>query len=232
MCARAIEIGITDITFTEHLDFCVTDVSFGAFDYSRWMDDLNAAREEFAGRLIIRRGVEVDYQERFRSQIEDYLGSHEFDYILGSAHYVNGVILEDHDDYFPGKSLRDAYIPYFDSVLSAVETGLFQTLAHVDFCKRHGSRYFGAFRLDDFHAEVESILKAAIARGMVIEINTSGLRQPPRETFPAEETLHLYRELGGREVVLGSDSHTVEQLGFGLDVGLGLAARAGLRVVL
>ncbi len=228
MCARAVEVGISDITFTEHLDFTPTDMSYGAFVYERWIEEIAAARDEFAGRLAIRTGVEVDYQARYHSEIEDYLASHKFDYVLGSAHYIDGVIMEDHERYFPGKSVREAYLPYFEAMQVTAETGLFHTIGHIDLCKRHGSRYFGPFVLDDFPGEMTAVLKSVISRGMLIEINTSGLRQAPSETYPALDTLLLYKELGGRRVAIGSDSHKPEHLGFGLQTGMELARQAGL----
>lgn len=231
MCARAVEIGLSEIAFTEHLDFTPTDISYKALSYPVWLAEVNALREVFEGRLVIRAGVEVDYQDRYRSQIEDYLSTHEFDYILGAAHYVDGVIMEDHHLYFPGKDVRDAYLPYFEAAHAAVESGLFDVLAHLDLCKRHGVRYYGPFRLDVFHAEVEGILKSVVQRNMAIEINTSGLRKSPGEPHPAIETLRLYKSLGGSVVTAGSDAHRPEHLGFGLQTAYNLAGQAGLRVV-
>jgi histidinol-phosphatase (PHP family) len=228
MCVRAVEVGITKIVFTEHLDFTPTDYSYGAFVYESWIREIESAREEFGGRLIIHRGVEVDYQERFRRKIEDYLGCHDFDYVLGSAHYVDGIIMEDHEAYFPGKSAREAYLPYFDALRATVESGLFRTLGHIDLCKRHGARYFGPFRLDEFEDEMTGVLKTVVERGMMIEINTSGLRQAPAETYPTLDTLKLYHGLGGRNVAVGSDSHKPEHLGFGLETGYALAREASL----
>ncbi len=230
MCERAVEIGITDIAFTEHLDFTPTDIAYGAFNYDKREVDLQAAREEFSGRLTIRAGIEVDYQTRHRSLIEDYLGAHSFDYVLGSAHYINGAIMEDHRSYFSGKSVRDAYVPYFDAAISVVESGLFDALAHPDLVKRHGSRYFGKFVFEDFDPEIQSLLSAVISKGIILEVNSSGLRQPPEEAYPGWEAILMYKELGGRLVALGSDAHTPKQLGFGLsEVGL-MVEQAGLEV--
>jgi histidinol-phosphatase (PHP family) len=228
MCVHAIEIGITEIAFTEHLDFTPTDIAYDAFHYDKWMVDLSAARDEFAGRLIIRTGVEVDYQDRHRSQIEDFLGSHAFDYVLGSVHYVNGIIMQDQERYFTGKSIRDTYIPYFDAALAAVETGLFDALAHPDLCKRYGVIHYGKFKLNEFYPDVKVVLTAIIEKGMALEVNTSGLRQAPSETYPGIDTLRLYKELGGTAVTIGSDSHDVSQLGFGLSDAVSMLVEVGL----
>ncbi|MEN6372267.1 MAG: histidinol-phosphatase [Armatimonadota bacterium] len=228
MCAKAVEIGIDEIVFTEHLDYTPTDISYGCLVYSKWMDEIAAAREEFSGRLTILSGVEVDYQEKYLPEIEDFLGSHELDFVLVSAHYVHGILLEEHEKYFPGKSEREAYLPYFEAALAAVETGFFDSLAHMDLCKRHGARYYGKFDLDRYLPQVEDILKALIRHDMALEVNTSGLRQAPGEIYPSLETLELYASLGGRKVTIGSDSHLVQHLGFGLSDGIKALKCAGI----
>ena len=40
MCLRAVEIGISEICFTEHLDFTPTDISYGSFVYNDWIKDI------------------------------------------------------------------------------------------------------------------------------------------------------------------------------------------------
>jgi len=226
-CARAVEVGLTEICFTEHLDFEPTDDCYGAFDYDLYTRQIDEARDAFGGRLVVRRGIEVDYQEKHRSSIEDYLARAEFDYIVGSAHYVDGIILEDHGSYFPGKSARQAYEPYFENVIATIQTGWFDCVAHLDLCKRYGVRYFGSFACEPYWEWIDGALKTAIGMGMSIEINTSGLRQSPRDTYPCREILERYHALGGRSITVGSDSHRVEDVGAGIAEALEIARSVG-----
>jgi histidinol-phosphatase (PHP family) len=229
MCARAAELGLTEIVFTEHIDLDPHDEwANTAFDYKVWTEEIAAARESFAGRLLIRAGAEVDYQRRCRPTIERFLEDHRFDYVIGSVHYANGVILEDHKRYFPGKNARDAYAPYFEAAVSAAETGLFDALGHMDLCKRYGVLYYGPFAVDEFRSEVEEVLRAVIRQGMALEINTSGLRQAPKEAYPGVDALRLYKELGGTVVSIGSDSHKLEHLGMGLEEAMAMVEEVGL----
>lgn len=229
MCARAVEIGVTEVAFTEHIDLVPHEWQNTDFHYEPWMREIESAREEFAGQLVIRASAEVDYQHEYKSLFEDFLASHEFDYIIGSVHYVGDIILEDHEKYFPEKCLRDAYLPYFEHVLAAVESGLFDTLGHMDLCKRYGVMYYGPFQTEDFKLEIEAILKAVIRQNMAIEINTSGLRQAPEETYPGMGTLRLYKELGGTLITLGTDSHRSVHVGAGLDVAKSMLDELSIR---
>lgn len=233
MCARAVEIGLTQIVFTEHIDLNPPDdwTNF-SFDYDKWLFEIETAREKYAGRLRILAGAEVDYQPSYHSEIVDFLGDNQFDYVLGAVHYACGIILEDHEHYFSEKSARDAYLPYFEVLYAAARSGLFDTIAHLDICKRYGVLYYGPFDLEEFRPEVEDVLKAMIENGTALEINSSGLRQAPGETYPSIDVLKLYAGLGGKAVKIGSDSHRVEHLGGGMSDALAVISDAGIAAAL
>jgi histidinol-phosphatase (PHP family) len=227
ICSSAIRQGITTLCFTEHLDFDPTDCCYQTLDYKRYIYEIGKARDQYAGKLEILCGIEVDFQEKFEQEIQDYLSDKELDYILGSVHYVEGTILENHEKYFPGKNSYEAYAPYFDNTLAAVETGWFDTLAHIDLCKRYGVRYFGEFDYSPFAERIKEILSLVIEKGMSLEINTSGLRQSPNESYPGIDILQLYFSMGGREITVGSDSHRLEDLGRDIEGVIRLAQSTG-----
>lgn len=231
MCRAAVERGLKIICFTEHIDFEPTDVCYGQFDYDAYRTRIAEAQAAFSGVLDIRCGIEVDYVARYRSQIEDLLARTEFDYVLGAAHYVDGIILEDHELYFPGKRAEDAYRPYLENTLATVETGWFDTLAHLDLCKRNGVRYYGAFDWQPFRGIIEEILRAVIDRDMALEINTSGLRQSPADLYPSQDILQLYYSLGGRKITIGSDAHRVADVASGIPTALRVAQEIGFESV-
>ncbi len=173
----------------------------------------------------------MDFAGRHRSQIGDFLAGKEFDYVLGASHYVDGVILEDHEVYFPGKTAEEAYAPFFDNTLETVETGWFDTIAHLDLCKRYGVHYLGPFDWEPFRDRIERILRGVIERDMAVEINTSGLRQLPGETYPCRGILEFYYALGGRAITVGSDAHYVGDVGRGIPRALEMARDIGFEHV-
>jgi hypothetical protein len=60
-----------------------------------------------------------------------------------------------------------------------------------------------------------------------LEVNTSGLRQGPGETYPAGPIVERYAVLGGTAVTAGSDSHQKGSFTAGLEAGYGVIAAAG-----
>ncbi|MCX6344728.1 MAG: histidinol-phosphatase [Armatimonadetes bacterium] len=226
-CQAAYERGFSEICFTEHVDFDPTEEYCGYFDYDLYKRQIEDAREVYSGRLEVGFGAEVDFQAKYSSEIRAFLDGKEFDYVIGAVHYVNGILLERHRDYFSGKNAQEAYTPYFENTLAAIETGLFDAIAHLDLCKRHGVNYFGQFDPAPFACIIDKALEAIIARGMSLEINTSGLRQAANDIYPCQAILERYYALGGRNITIGSDSHSIGNVGFGIADGLAAARCIG-----
>jgi histidinol-phosphatase (PHP family) len=225
MCERAVEIGLTEMVFTEHYDTDPADEGHGFYDYDKSREAVELMQDRFGGRLTVKLGIEVDYQTTYEAEIKEFLAGKQYDYVLGARHWEAGALIG--HDYFDGRTEDEAYSRYFRTVPPLVETGLFDVLAHIDLVKRDGTERYGTFDVEKWMPQIEPILQRLVEKGMGLEVNTSGVRQPPREPYPGLAVLRRYRELGGRILTIGSDSHRVEHVGVGLDVGRKLAKEAG-----
>lgn len=213
-CRRALELGLKALVFTEHMDFDPSDEGFGFYDAMAIRDSLEACRREYPS-LGIFKGVEVTFQGKYRRQIERFLSKGKFDYALGSVHMVGeGDIsrAERQEAYFSGRSEAESYRPYFEEVRLAAASGLFDALGHLDLCKKYGMSHYGPLDWTRYRGEIEAVLREAAAHGTIVELNTSGTRQAPRETYPNTGVIDVYRKMGGR-VVLGSDAHRPQDIG-------------------
>jgi len=225
MCERAVDIGLTELVFTEHYDTDPADEGHGFYSYEKSREAVERMQDRFGDRLTVKLGIEVDYQTVYEEQIAEFLAGKDYDYILGARHWEQGALIG--HDYFEGRTEDEAYGRYFETVLPLVETGLFDVLAHIDLVKRDGTGRYGTFVVEKWMPYIEPILQKLVDKGMGLEINTSGVRQSPREPYPGLAVVKRYRELGGRVLTVGSDSHRVAQLGVGLDTGMKLAREAG-----
>ena len=229
LCERALPLGLSHLCPTEHVDFDPQDPCYGYFDYQAYSRDINTCQEQFAGRIILLKGIEIDYQARFDTEIRTFLARHTFDFVIGSVHYADGLYIK--DALLKAYDSDTAYRRYFKAVRQAANSGLFDVIGHLDLLKRHAVPRWGAFDPRRYADEIEAILQAAIERGTGLEINTSGLRQAPAETFPGPETLRRYRELGGETISLGSDAHHEKNLAQDIRHGLALAQTAGFKAI-
>jgi histidinol-phosphatase (PHP family) len=213
LCRAAIRRGLDGIAFTDHLYLEPFDVSYGFFDYGRYMRDLDAAWRRYGDRLQIQSGIEIGYQPQFKDAIVAFLDGKTFDLVLGSVHYVGQDFV--FDTLLNGNEEK-AYGRYFECVRLAAQSGLFDALAHLDVVKRVGVERYGPFRYERYAEQIDAILVAMVETGTGLEINTSGLRQNPRETYPGPDIVARYQELGGRLLTVGSDAHCAADVGQGV----------------
>lgn len=214
---RALNLGMDEIGFSEHWDFDPEDDGYGTYHYERARETFLRLQEKYRARIQLRFGVEITYQEEREEEILERLRGKEFDYVIGSIHLPEGIAITNPSEaklFFQHASPEEAYLPYFRDLLNAAKSGIFQILGHFDVFKRYGSQFLGPFHPGEYAREVKAILKEAVRTGTALEINTSGLRHHPLETYPGGEICKMYRDLHGTRFTFGSDAHRVEELSF------------------
>jgi histidinol-phosphatase (PHP family) len=229
--AQAVERRIGEIAITDHVDFDPRSPAYAYASFGARERQVREAAERWAERGVqIRFGTEITYDGAFEDDIRDHLRDHLYDFVIGSVHvgpdspYHAKVV----EGWVQGRSMNEIVRPYFDEVAAAARSGLFDTIGHLDFIKRyvHPHRSAADFAAPELY---ETLLRALVEAGVGLEINTSGLRQSPGETYPAAPIVALFRDLGGRELTSGSDAHQADSFAFGLDDGYRVARGAGFR---
>jgi histidinol-phosphatase (PHP family) len=206
----AFERGLDVIGFSEHWDFDPGDRSYGFYDYETIRNEMERLRRKYAGEIEVFFGVEVSYVSSRENDIRDALAGKEFDYIIGGVHASDGVYISEPRcrSYMAERSAREVYARFFEETEKAVESGLFDIIAHLDLCKRFGVEFYGPFDADQVgDGLVEKVVRKTVAGGIALEVNASGTWQGPKETYPARQILEIYRDAGGELITVGSDAH-------------------------
>ncbi len=229
-CAEAVARGIAEIVITDHLDFDPRAPAFAFTDFATRERSVRGAAERWADRgLAVRLGIEITYESHREAEIRDYLARYPYDFAIGSVHvmadspYTGRRVAA----WVAGKSFGEIVAPYFGEVVAAARSGLFDTLGHLDVVKRYVAGHVPPSAFAAAPEVYEPVLRALVASGTGLEINSSGLRKAPRETYPAAWAVRRFRELGGELVTTGSDAHRADQFAHGLAHACDLAARAG-----
>lgn len=232
--ALAREQGIAELAITDHVDFDAGDPAYAFADFGRRERVVRAAAERWAGRPLIRLGVEVTYEQRLEDDIRAYLGRHRYDFVIGSVHPSLRNPMNSPEAtaaWCAGKTHREAGAWYWDEVHAAIYSGLFDAIGHLDFVKRYMHAALGPFAYEP-HADIyDRALRALVETGTALEVNTSGLRQAPAEPYPSPVVVERYRALGGELVTIGSDAHRVGHFAFGLTAGYRSTWGAGFRAL-
>lgn len=214
---KAHQQGILEIGFSEHDEYLPRIE----------VDKLKRLQEDFP-ELKIKMGLEVDYfpgqEEKIRQMLLDV--NYDFDYLIGSVHFIDGWGFDhpEFKDHFTTRDIDNIYEAYFSLVEQAVNSQLFDIVGHLDLIKVWGHRPVK----QAIQVYAEPVLNSIKAAGMVIEINSSGLRKPVGEIYPGREILDMMLSLN-IPITLGSDAHHPSQLGAGLAESVDLLRELGYK---
>ena len=230
-CRAAYARELKIIGFADHVEFLPEDGAYvDLYDGAKILAEIERLRERYRDKLEILYGAEVGFIPGKESQIKDFLDSQPLDYAVGSVHYVDGVLVSKwvRERELAGKD----FAPYFEIVLEAAESGLFQILGHLDYVRKYLFAPQKYIR-EGYEGMVDRILEAAAREGLVIELNTSGWRHATGEPYPDEGILKRFAELGGgltggvTGVTVGSDAHKDYEVGYAAGQARDLLRRAG-----
>lgn len=237
-CARAVELGLPSVAFTEHLDFTEPGPAdplaaagmkrhdaggIRPLDVPGYLTGLAECRDRFPA-LRILSGVEAGEPHLFAASAAATVGSGRFDRVLGSVHGVRtgGQLV------YSGWLLRrdppaEVMRRYFAEVVAMIEgSGLFEVLAHLDFPRRYWPASAGEYTEAAFEEEYRAVLRALAASGRVLEINTAS-------PLLSVSVLRWWAGEGGAAVSFGSDAHLPWHVGARFQQASAIAAAAGFR---
>lgn len=211
MARAAQKAGLQEICFTDHYDFNSDPTQkpelFTMESYSAAYDSLAVPG------LTIRHGVEFGLTTWNQQHLEDLLKMRNFDFVLGSVHFVDG-----HDPYeavyWNDISADEAFRKYLLGVLECVKVHHnFDVLGHLTYvCKAVHNPTHEPVPYKDYQDVADEIMKVLVAKGIGMEINTSGVGRV-KEFLPSADYLRRYKELGGEIITIGSDAHDVSRVG-------------------
>ena len=244
-CARALELGFTEICFTPHYEIDPLRQEMARAKgkkmpmTSDWLNtylsELNAAKRIYRNkRLTIRAGIEVGYQPEIEREIRRKLAEYSFDFVLGSVHCLDHIDISDPKEsieYFKNRSAVQAIKSYYYALQKAVDSQLFDSIGHLDVYKMYGADYYGQEVLSMHRNYVEPILESMSENWVGLEINTRCLRLGLGETSPSFDILTKAKQKGIRIITVGSDCHRVEELGAGIVEAYRLALKAGFNEI-
>ncbi len=225
----ALDAGIGILGITDHLDYFRTHGPGENRDPSGGVRAAQAAKRAFEGQIEVLTGIEIG-QIHVDPAADEFVRAHELDMVIGSLH----VMPNDIDVYFQHFSELDcdAFLhEYFDEVLAMEAHGGFDVLAHIDYPLRvmkHGD-YVPSF--DHYMDRVEQVLRACIDRGYAFELNAAGLGGWQKCVGPPQNILYEYKRMGGERISIGSDSHSLANVGRGIDDCAKNAIDAGFTTV-
>lgn len=224
----AINKGLTEICFTEHIDYDYPDptISFD-LDLPNYDKKIKEVQAMYEDQIIIKKGVEFGVEPIHLPKFKKVMTTESFDFVICSMHTTERKDLHS-GNFFKGKTLDEAYEIYYKELLQCVEEfDQFSVMGHLDLVKR----YTKGTSTNPFHDIISEIFKVIIPRGQGIELNTSGHKYGLPTGMPSVDILKLYKEHGGEVLTLGSDSHVPETVGYDFKESLELFESIGFKYI-
>jgi histidinol-phosphatase (PHP family) len=242
-CARAVDLGLPAIAFTEHLDHTVWTVaqdtidedgylrSLAAadgqltppqFDASGYLEAIETCRERFPG-LRILSGLEIGEPHWHAAATVNVLGTGRFDRVLGSLHCLpDGDGFAEPPGLYAHRAAAEVVRQYLAEVARLVaESDVFSVLAHIDYPVRYWPAQAGPFDPNALEDEFRHALRILARSGRALELNT----KVPLHA----QVVRWWREEGGSAVTFGSDAHDPTGLAHGFAEAAAIAEAHGFR---
>jgi len=242
-CARAVDLGLPAIAFTEHVDRTVWRVALDAvdaddhlatvatadgrltppeFDVSGYLESIETCRERFPS-LRILSGLELGEPHWHAEATTKVLGAGRFDRVLGSLHCLpQGDGFAEPPGLYTHRRAADVVREYLAEVARLInDSDVFSVLAHIDYPVRSWPAQAGPFDANAFEDEFRHALRVLADAGRALEVNTS---------IPLHsQVVRWWREEGGSAVTFGSDAHDPTALARGFGAAAAMVEAHGFR---
>ncbi|MBF0618686.1 MAG: histidinol-phosphatase HisJ [Candidatus Omnitrophica bacterium] len=223
---HAVTTGLREIGFTDHAPLFTHRDPTISMDHSQlpvYHHMIESVRSEFADKLTVRVGIEADYIPGYEERTKKMLAEYPYDYVIGSVHFMEKWGFDDPIQMkeWSARDVNEVYREYHRLLRKSALSRLFDILGHVDLVKKFNFR-----PTIDITSEIEENARVFKRTGVVIEINSSGLRKPAQEIYPSLHDLKIY-QAKGVPITFGSDAHEPTDVGRDFDKSLELARAAG-----
>ncbi len=196
-----------------------------------YVAEVLAARDQFAGHLTIRLGLEVDWRPGCEPFVRQLSAQYPWDYLIGSVHYLGNWAFDDPDerDRWDEVGIGATYCQYFAAVADSAASGLFDIIGHPDLAKKFGHRPSKSEQEAVVAAET-AMLDAVARAGVALEISSAGLRKPCAEIYPTSRIIKGAAERG-IPFSYGSDAHAPNLVGYAQEACRGLLRQHGITAI-
>lgn len=234
---RGIELGLTEMTFTEHAPLPQgfidptpeKDSGMDAALLSTYFRELKQLKEQYKDQITIKIGLEVDYIEGFEQETKAFLNEvgPELDDSILSVHFIQHQqkwhCIDFSADHFAEictdlGSIDAVYTKYFNTLEMSISADLGpfkpKRMGHITLVHKFQHRFKP---VNGYDARIYQILEKIKQQNYQLDYNGAGVVKPLcRESYPPEQFAKRAIELG-IPLLYGSDAHQAKDLGQGYD---------------
>lgn len=246
---KAIEDGYTELGISDHGPIpksWMTDKEYKMlwldeqmdfnFFHKTYIPEINAAIKKYDSKIKILKGIEIEYFEEKKEYFKQLRAK--LDYMILGMHYFK------YENKFQTPYVPFNYklvVPYANAVAQALDSGLFDILAHPDiFMFYYISEEKKMYDFDSYCVEASKIIiEAAIRNNVYLEVNvggfTKGIKKHDDKTsdylYPRKEFWEIVKKYDKAKIIIGVDAHNPKELsGLEITTAISFANSLGLIV--
>jgi len=196
----AINLRADRIVFTDHAPF-PGDPFRGRMamdELQGYVDSMKSLKKEYAGKIEVLCGLEIEYVPSFREYYQELRNSGEFDLLMLSPHFYEN---EDGSYSFQDEDKSNEFKGLSVAAVQGIKTGLFDVLAHPDRIFRR-CKCWNA----DMALASDEIIRVAAEHGVLLERNHTS-RQRKNQFWP-----EFWARVKIKDALEGYDAHSVEEM--------------------
>lgn len=202
---NAMAMGLKILGFSDHTPYIFPGEYYSHFrmklhELENYVETVLALRKEYAGRIEIPLGLELEYYPKLLPNLLPVLRDYPIDYLILGQHFIGNEI----DEHYSGWATADVHIleRYVNQTIDAMYSGLFTYFAHPDLIHFTG---------DDkvYREHMRRVCQTAKNCNIPLEVNLLGMME--NRNYPKSFFWELAAEEGCR-VIFGRDAHNPKQL--------------------
>ena len=231
VAASAAAKGLIALGFSEHFPLPKTMQPAAPESWNmRWdqieqyIADVRAVQEQYAGRMKILLGFEIDYLPEYDADMRTNLAHYHRDYSVGSVHIVDRYH-SDHQHWSIDSTpkiteegihekggVEGVYARYYELVRDYARSHAHTIVGHLDLIKKFNrdGRFFDQTTAE-YLGHAEATLDVLKATGKIIEVSTAGLYKDVGEIYPSDPILQMILERR-IPICLSSDAHNPDHV--------------------
>lgn len=222
MNAACISNNVKRLAITEHYEIDYpykNDPLWKLFDIKKYQESFTEWKKALAPQVELLWGIELGFKEGIEKEIDDIGAKYSFDSVILSAH-----LFEEKDFYFDREvyerySKNELITKYVELLVSmADKCNNYCTIGHYDYINRYSSWEDPAIYYSICPKQFDNLFEILASKEKSLEINTRSIFKMMQKNsinvLPDKELLLRFKDVGGRLISLGSDSHTSDTIGF------------------
>ncbi len=222
---KAIDLGMNILGISSHAPVPFeTGWNMAMEKLPGYLSQLTDLKQKYRNKITLLSSMEVDYIPGLAGPMHPVVQKAKLDYTIGSVHFTDrfpdgahfsiddatSIFLKGMEEIFEGDICK-LVKRYFNLQKEMLEKEPPQIIGHLDKIRLHNRNRFFFDETDDWYVEeVQSTMRLAAEKGVVVEINTKFF-DATKQTFPSKDH-YKWMSVNKIPITISSDAHKTENL--------------------